>query len=151
FGAEVLGVLKNTSPGRDLVLCRLSGLDLEKTGVIAGMSGSPVYIDGKLLGAVAYAWAFGKEPIAGITPFSQMHEFVERFERRDVAEQNGKPMRVGLQQPLRIDGQKYDRVTVAANFDDPQPTAADGLWLVPLRMPLATTGFSQRSLALVQD
>src|SRR5262249_41882476 len=46
FGAEVLGVLKNTSPGRDLVLCRLSGLDLEKTGVIAGMSGSPVYIDG---------------------------------------------------------------------------------------------------------
>src|SRR5262249_39301775 len=63
FDAEVLGVLKNTSPGRDLVLCRLSGLNLEKTGVIAGMSGSPVYIDGKLLGAVAYAWAFGQEPI----------------------------------------------------------------------------------------
>ena len=62
FQAEVLGVLKNTSPGRDMVLCRLSGLDLEKTGVIAGMSGSPVYIDGKLVGAVAYAWAFGKEP-----------------------------------------------------------------------------------------
>ena len=59
FDAEVLGVLKNTSPGRDMVLCRLSGLDLEKTGVIAGMSGSPVYIDGKLLGAVAYAWPFG--------------------------------------------------------------------------------------------
>ena len=69
FDAEVLGVLKNTSPGRDMVLCRLSGLDLDKTGVIAGMSGSPVYIDGKLLGAVAYAWPFGKEPIAGITPF----------------------------------------------------------------------------------
>src|SRR5882724_6134308 len=69
FGAEVLGVLRNTSPGRDLILCRLSGLDLEKTGVIAGMSGSPIYIDGKLLGAVAYAWPFGKEPIAGITPF----------------------------------------------------------------------------------
>src|SRR5438270_6811552 len=57
FQAEVLGVLKNTSPGRDLVLCRLSGLNLEKTGVIAGMSGSPVYLDEKLLGAVAYAWA----------------------------------------------------------------------------------------------
>src|SRR5215470_8785950 len=54
FDAEVLGVLKNISPGRDLVLCRLSGLDLDKTGVIAGMSGSPVYIDGKLLGAVSY-------------------------------------------------------------------------------------------------
>src|SRR5215471_16193153 len=88
FDAEVLGVLKNTSPGRDMVLCRLSGLDLDKTGVIAGMSGSPVYIDNKLLGAVAYAWAFGKEPIAGITPFSQMHGFVEAYERRDIAEES---------------------------------------------------------------
>src|SRR5262249_37532867 len=49
FDAEVIGVLKNVSPGRDMVLCRLSGLNLEKTGVIAGMSGSPVYLDTKLL------------------------------------------------------------------------------------------------------
>ncbi len=80
--------------------------DLEKTGVIAGMSGSPVYIDGKLLGAVAYAWPFGKEPIAGITPFSQMHGFVEAYERRDLAEQ-GKPARVGLREPLRIGGKRF--------------------------------------------
>src|SRR4051812_32196096 len=58
FQAEVIGVLKNTSPGRDMILARLSGLGLEKTGVIAGMSGSPVYVEGKLLGAVAYAWPF---------------------------------------------------------------------------------------------
>src|SRR5262249_15304377 len=96
FDAEVLGVLKNTSPGRDLILCRLSGLNLEKTGVIAGMSGSPIYIDGKLLGAVAYAWPFGKEPIAGITPFCQMHGYVAAFERRDVVERGNKPNRVGL-------------------------------------------------------
>src|ERR1700694_983122 len=87
FDAEVLGVLKNTSPGRDMVLCRLSGLNLDKTGIIAGMSGSPVYIQGKLVGAVAYAWAFGKEPIAGITPFSQMHGYVEAYERRDLVEE----------------------------------------------------------------
>src|SRR5262245_9797042 len=62
FDAEVLGVLKNTSPGRDMVVCRLSGLDLEKTGVIAGMSGSPVSVEGKLLGAVAFAWPYGKAP-----------------------------------------------------------------------------------------
>src|SRR5262249_10585224 len=67
FQVEILGVLRNPSPGRDLVLARLSGLGLEKTGVIAGMSGSPVYVEDKLVGAVAYAWAFGKEPIAGIT------------------------------------------------------------------------------------
>src|SRR4051812_38738773 len=107
FQAEVLGVLKNTSPGRDLVLCRLSGLNLEKTGVIAGMSGSPVYLDNKLLGAVAYAWAYGKEPIAGITPFAQMHQYVEAYERRDLADK-AKPSRVGLGRPLRVGGRDYD-------------------------------------------
>ena len=151
FDAEVLGIMKNTSPGRDLVLCRLSGLDLERTGVIAGMSGSPIYIEGKLVGAVAYAWAFGKDPIAGVTPFSQMHGFVERFERRDLVEQGGKPMRVGLKEPLKIDGVKYDRVTVSAGFDEPRPGADDGLWMVPLRMPVATTGFSSRSLDVLRD
>src|SRR5581483_10453638 len=134
FDAEVLGVLKNTSPGRDMVLCRLSGLNLERTGVIAGMSGSPVYIEGKLLGAVAYAWAFGKEPIAGVTPFSQMHGYVEAYERRDLAEES-KPSRVGLRTPLRIGGREFDTVTVAQGFDEPKPTAEDGLWMVPLRTP----------------
>jgi hypothetical protein len=150
FNAEVLGVLKNTSPGRDMVLCRLSGLNLEKTGVIAGMSGSPIYIEGKLLGAVAYAWAFGKEPIAGITPFSQMHGFVEAFEQRDLVEQL-KPTRVGLRAPLEIGGRKFDQVTVAENFDMPAAAAADGLWMMPLRTPVAATGFTAHALELLGD
>ena len=78
FQVKILGVLKNVAPGRDLVLSRLSGANLEHTGVIAGMSGSPVYIDGKLLGAVAYAWPYAKEPIAGITPFSQMRDSAQK-------------------------------------------------------------------------
>ena len=150
FKAEVLGVLKNTSPGRDMVLCRLSGLDLDKTGVIAGMSGSPVYLDGKLLGAVAYAWAYGKEPIAGVTPFSQMHGFVEAYERRDLAEQ-GKPVRVGLRVPLKIGTNSFDAVTVAQGFDAPEPREADGMWMVPLRTPLAATGMTAHSLKLLRD
>src|SRR5258707_10119663 len=84
FDAEVIGVLKNTSPGRDMVLCRLSGLSLERSGIIAGMSGSPVYIENKLLGAVAYGWAYGKDPIGGITPFCQMQDYVASYERRDL-------------------------------------------------------------------
>jgi hypothetical protein len=147
FQVEVLGVLKNTSPGRDLVLCRLSGLGLEKTGVIAGMSGSPVYLDGKLLGAVAYAWAYGKEPIAGVTPFSQMHGFVEAYERRDVAEQS-KPNRVGLARPLQIGGQSFDAVTVSEDADG-EP--GDGPWLRPLRTPLAASGISAHSLKLLRE
>jgi hypothetical protein len=150
FQAEVLGVLRNTSPGRDLVLCRLAGLDLERTGVIAGMSGSPIYIQGKLLGAVAYAWPFGKDPIAGITPFVQMERFVASYETRDLAEKS-KPSRIGLHQPLNVEGRSFDTVTVSQDFNDPQPAAADGLWMVPLRTPLGATGMSPHSLALLRE
>ena len=151
FNAEVIGVLKNTSPGRDLILCRLSGMNLDKTGVIAGMSGSPIYIDGKLLGAVAYAWAFGKEPIAGVTPFSQMHSFASAAERRELAEEKNKPARIGLARPIMLDGREYNDVTISSDYRDPQPTAADGMWLVPLKTPLMTSGMSPRSLAILRE
>jgi hypothetical protein len=74
FKVHILGVLRNVvAPKRDLVLARLEGGPLAKTGVIAGMSGSPVYIDGRLLGAVSYALGqFATEPIAGITPIGEM-------------------------------------------------------------------------------
>lgn len=71
FEVEVLGVLPNTL-GRTRILVRVSGLGLETTGVIAGMSGSPVYLDGKLAGAVSATWAFGKEPIGQVTPIENM-------------------------------------------------------------------------------
>jgi hypothetical protein len=150
FDAEVLGVLKNTSPGRDMVLCRLSGLDLDKTGVVAGMSGSPIYVEGKLLGAVAYAWPFGKEPIAGVTPFCQMLNYVESYERRDLVEKS-KPTRLGLRKSLSIDGLNFETVTVSQDFESPKPTPADGLWMVPLKTPLAATGFTTHSLDLLGD
>src|SRR5262245_43511447 len=62
FQAEIMGVLKNIQPKQDLILARLSGGPLEKTGVIQGMSGSPVYIDGRLVGAVAFSFPFAKDP-----------------------------------------------------------------------------------------
>src|SRR5213078_2058718 len=89
FGAEVLGVLRGVSPGRDMVLCRLTGCNLEHAGIIQGMSGSPIFVDGKLLGAVAFAWEFAKDPIAGVTPFEQMVEFVRSSDRRIAAESKG--------------------------------------------------------------
>jgi hypothetical protein len=74
FKVHIIGVLRNViGPRRDLILARLEGGPLAQTGVIAGMSGSPVYLDGKLLGAVSYSLgAFSKEPIAGITPIAEM-------------------------------------------------------------------------------
>ena len=76
FTARIIGVLENvTGPRRRMILARLEGGPLQQTGVIAGMSGSPVYIDGRLLGAVAYSLGqFSKEPIAGITPIGEMIE-----------------------------------------------------------------------------
>ena len=73
---EVLGVLKNANgPKGDVILVRLGGAKAEYTGVVAGMSGSPVYLNGKLAGAVAFRIGeFSKEPIAGVTPISEMLE-----------------------------------------------------------------------------
>ena len=72
FQVEILGVLDNVGPKESLILARLSGGPLEHAGVMAGMSGSPVYIDGKLVGAVARAFPFAKDPIAGIRPIQDM-------------------------------------------------------------------------------
>ena len=74
FQVQIIGTLHNAvGPRRPLILAKLSGGRLAETGVIAGMSGSPVYIDGKLVGAVSYALGqFSKEPIAGITPIGEM-------------------------------------------------------------------------------
>src|SRR5579863_6573619 len=72
FQVEILGVLENTGPKENLILGRLSGGPLEHTGVMQGMSGSPVYIDGKLIGAVALAFPNAKDPIAGIRPIEEM-------------------------------------------------------------------------------
>ncbi len=72
FNAEIIAVIPRWETGNDLILARLSGAGLETSGVIAGMSGSPVYIDGKLIGAVAYGWSWPKEAIAGIQPIEYM-------------------------------------------------------------------------------
>jgi len=74
FRANILGVLENVmGPRRSLILARLDGGPLAETGVIAGMSGSPVYVDGRLIGAVSYSLgSFSKEPLAGITPIEEM-------------------------------------------------------------------------------
>src|SRR5579871_5694903 len=72
FQVEILGVLDNVGPGQSIILARLSGGPLEDTGVMQGMSGSPVYIGGKLVGAVALGFQLAKAPIAGIRPIEEM-------------------------------------------------------------------------------
>src|SRR6266571_1122499 len=105
FQVRVLGVLENAiGPKQSVILARLDGGPLDKTGMIAGMSGSPVFIDGKLVGAVAYAFPFGKEPIAGITPIGDMIE-ATRVETPRAASARFTPSRgPGLALPLAFSG-----------------------------------------------
>ncbi|MCI0620977.1 MAG: hypothetical protein L0387_04780 [Acidobacteria bacterium] len=96
FQVEILGVLENIAPKQSAILAKLSGGPLERTGVLGGMSGSPVYVDGRMIGAVAFSFPFSKEAIAGITPIQQM---VNIFD---------KPA-----EPIRIDPIKIDASVVA--------------------------------------
>ena len=83
FDVEVVDIMRHVWPRGDMILCRLSGQGLEESGLVAGMSGSPVYIDGKLVGAVSYAWSFAKEPLAGVTPAAQMLEIWNEPDRSE--------------------------------------------------------------------
>ncbi|HKC65732.1 MAG TPA: hypothetical protein VKB86_18970, partial [Pyrinomonadaceae bacterium] len=78
FGVEILGVMPGfPGPHQSAIIARLTGANAERTGVFGGMSGSPVYIDGRLVGAIAFSFPFAKEPIAGITPIKQMIDIFE--------------------------------------------------------------------------
>src|SRR6059036_1515417 len=72
FQVEVIGTLEHVAPRRILILVRLSGGPLANTGVLSGMSGSPIFFGQRLAGAVAYSWGFAREPVAGVTPIQEM-------------------------------------------------------------------------------
>jgi hypothetical protein len=82
FGVEVIGVLKNALPKQDMILIRCSGLGLEHSGVVAGMSGSPIYVTTEkgdlLVGALSYGFPFNKDPVAGVTPIADMLPELDR-------------------------------------------------------------------------
>ncbi len=72
FDVEIVGLLKSYAPKQDLILARIHNEAIERSGVIAGMSGSPIYVGGRLIGALAYGWPFARDPICGITPIQSM-------------------------------------------------------------------------------
>ncbi len=92
FEVEILGTLPNVGPGQNLILGRCRGGPLAETGILSGMSGSPVYVDGRLLGAVAYSWGFSKDAIAGITPIEEMLAITGRAEALSGRRRAGTPL-----------------------------------------------------------
>lgn len=139
FQVEILGVLHGINPGSNAVLAKFSGGALDKTGVFEGMSGSPVFIEGKLLGAVAFTYAFAKEAIGGITPITQM---VEAFEQSAVP--------VSASRPVANDN------AVRRGFLDLRPSGgieskgaasiSGGRALIPIATPLSLGGLAPETL-----
>jgi hypothetical protein len=140
FDVEIIGVLPNQSPKKNIILARLKGQGLENTGVIQGMSGSPVYIDGKLIGAVAYSFAFSKEPIAGITPIEEMLDISGDAGRPPAAFAPG----ASVVRPLSLE----DFLDLNKDFFAGQARVSDGSGrvLAPVGIPLVCRGFSPAAL-----
>ncbi|MHC5082156.1 MAG: hypothetical protein ACYTHN_24385, partial [Planctomycetota bacterium] len=96
FTFEVVDILQNWLPGQHVIMIRCGGPEVEKTGIASGMSGSPCYIDGKLIGALAYAWPWSKIPLAGVTPIESMLKIAKRPREKGVALPARFPPRQGL-------------------------------------------------------
>lgn len=142
FGVEILAVLKNVRPGGDLILARLSGGPLEHAGVIGGMSGSPVYIGGKLIGAVAYGWSFAKEPIAGITPIGEMLELLEGGGAET-------PEGLTLEYPNKEDDKPLFSDIRVPGESLVGRSIRGSLSLTPIWTPLTLSGFDERVVELM--
>jgi len=151
FKVEVLGVMRNViAPKRNLILARLEGGPLAKTGVIAGMSGSPVYVDGKLMGAVSYSLGqFTTEPIAGITPIEEMLDATMMASSTRVS----RPVAISMQPTPRelLDIWSRDLGRAKPFVDDPSQAlilsgaSSDltrmGAMLRPIAVPMIASGF----------
>jgi hypothetical protein len=154
FAVEILGVLPGfPAPKQSAIIARLSGANAEKTGVFAGMSGSPVYIDGRLVGALAFSFPFSKEPICGITPIKQMIDLFENGS--SVGKTTSQPRPVTIAQLTGNDWKPSLPKPTVTSTSLIAPVSA-GSPLVPLlgqqMMPIATpvvfSGISQESLSV---
>jgi len=142
---EVLGVLHNVNgPKGDIILVRLHGQKVEYTGVVAGMSGSPVYLDGKLAGALAFRIGeFSKEPIAGVTPIADMLE-ISALDRSPAEETSA------VKPSVNVVAGKTDAPGEAFGL----PASADSAgkdvanYLKPIETPLVFNGFSEQAIHL---
>lgn len=151
FGVEILGVLPGAiGPQQDLIIGRLSGGPAERTSVFAGMSGSPVYINGRLVGAISYSFPFSKEPICGITPIEQM---IAIFEKNQPARSSSAEPRsfsfAELASAVWSPAQpERSAVAVSASVGDPKLAAVTGQSFQPIATPLTFSGISQATLDL---
>lgn len=147
FNVEILGILPGAvGPKQDLIIGKLSGGGADRTHVFAGMSGSPVYIDGKLVGAISYSFPFSKEPICGITPVEQM---ITIFERNTGAKPVSQPRAVSFAELAATEwkpGFPRQATVASSGLAVSSIPSIAGQSFQPIATPLTFTGFSQETL-----
>jgi len=156
FEVEILGILEGfQNPKQSIIIARLSGPLVERTSVFAGMSGSPVYIDGKLVGAVAYAFPFEKEPIAGIQPIQNMIDVIE--EGRREAPQSNQPLSFNTlvsraaQSTFGSSPTPFTAQVGARAATNPALAPFVGHTIVPIATPVTFSGIPQDVLEMFGD
>lgn len=147
FQIEVLEVVKNViGPKSDIIWVLCSGSPLEETGVMSGMSGSPVYIDGKLIGAMAYRLGtFAKRPVAGVTPIADMLEVLEE-ESAGSAEHTGTG---AWSYPEQAGSMFYNKQAGSLSYESEMsvlPSEGNPASMVPIQMPVMMAGFHPRAI-----
>lgn len=151
FEIEVVDTMRNYLPKQDAVLFRSSDPRLEHSGIVGGMSGSPIFVEGKLVGALSYGWRFNKDPLGALTPISNMLEVGELPYRPDVL-----PRPAGPRGRARAGGKAWaDQMLGLAT--DPLPARRrpteleEGLDLEPLPLPLTVSGFGTSTARLLGE
>ncbi len=138
FQVEILGVLDNIGPKESLIIARLSGGHHEHTGVMQGMSGSPVYIDGKLVGAVAMAFPFAKDPIAGIRPIQAM---LRTSSAAAPPSPTPSPAAPGQRAAMELNERDLTR-----RIPRPEPVLGGEARMIDIATPVSFGGFSRATL-----
>jgi len=149
FNMEIIGVLRKFDGTRSVILGRVIDGPVVKrqSGIIAGMSGSPVYINGRLAGAIAYAWIFSKEPIAGITPVEEM---LEVWQEKAPAESDTPAAGASLSTPIVVDGKRISRLRLSSGLPA-QPDPAGMMTLTPVGGFVQVSGFNQRAVGRLSE
>jgi len=150
FNVKVIDVLHNFMPKQDLILAHVDHPVLKRTGIIGGMSGSPIYFNGKLAGALAYGWRFSKDPVAGITPIADMIRLMDRKPRKKsaaAARAAHRARRTLDRMALRSLSRRDRWWRPPGLLTAPRPESQ----LEPVAVPMSAAGFSRQAMDLLRD
>ncbi|HEY2324740.1 MAG TPA: SpoIVB peptidase S55 domain-containing protein [Thermoanaerobaculia bacterium] len=148
FDVEIVGVMTNIAPDQDMIIARVANPVTDHAGIIAGMSGSPVYIDGKVIGALAYGWQFAKDSICGITPIDEMLKIASRTGGKMASSEiaAATPRITGAEFLKALGGNKPEAVfdKIASSFNAKAMSAWSGA--KPIAVPLSMSSFAPETV-----